>query len=101
MKIFVKDMNREAEIYLYGIDGKDHTEDFAERHFLGNGLEFLSAEEKEKTNCKYAISRRNYEYLIERLNAIQKAIDDAAEDIEENGCSAEAKYGFGRGKYVI
>lgn len=48
MKIFIKDINREAKINIYGIDNEERTEEFLKSFFTGSGLEILSSEDKEK-----------------------------------------------------
>lgn len=98
MKIYVRGINKETEIFLYKADNRECTQEFIEKNFLGNGLEQLSAEEKENCSddCKYAISRHSYNYLIERLDELQKIIDEAAEDIDEDRENADISLEFGR-----
>lgn len=98
MKIYVRGINKETEIFLYKADNRECTKEFLEKNFLGNGLEYLCAEEKENCSddCKYAISRHSYNYLIERLDELQKIIDEAAEDIDEDRENADISLEFGR-----
>lgn len=103
MNIFIIEMNREAEIHIYGIDNNDHTKDFMEKFFKGEGLQILSPEEREKysTECEYAISKKNFEIIAQQIEYIQKAIDTIAEDVKRSQCDPHKEYTFESGCFVV
>lgn len=103
MRLFIIDENTEAELFIYGIDGGDHTEKFFVTHFSGNGVKILSDEEKKKynTEANYAIKNICYEALSRIIEDIQTTIDLIAEDYEKSGCNVEETYSFDCGCYVV
>lgn len=103
MKFFVIDIKKEAEICIYGIDNSEKTEEFMEKHFLGNGLQFLSSEEQKEynTDCKYAITYSNFNYIAQRIDKIQEAIDRVSKDVKKSKCNPEELYTFDDNCYVI
>ncbi len=103
MKLFIIDENTEAELFIYGIDGDDHTEKFFVTHFSGKGVKILSDEEKKKYNTEadYAIKNICYEALSRIIADIQETIDLIADDYEKSGCNVEETYSFDCGCYVV
>ena len=103
MKIFIKDINREAKINIYGIDNEERTEEFLKSFFTGSGLEILSNEEKEKysTECSYAITEKSFTALAQQIEHIQKALDAIAEDVKKNKCDPQKIYTTDKGCYII
>ena len=103
MKLFIIDENTEAELFIYGIDGDDHTEKFFVMHFSGKGVKILSDEEKKKYNTEadYAIKNICYEALSRIIADIQETIDLIADDYEKSGCNVEETYSFDCGCYVV
>lgn len=103
MKLYIIDENTEAELFIYGIDGNDHTEKFFITHFAGKGVKNLSDEEKKKYNTEadYAIKNICYEALARSIANIQEAIDLIADEYEKSSCNIEETYSFDSGCYVV
>lgn len=103
MKLFVTDFHRNAEIYIYGIDDEEHTEDFLVRFFSDKGLIKLSKAEKKDygTAADYAMDNTNFAALVQIIEKYQAAIDRIADDIEQTGCDPYREYSFDNSCYVI
>lgn len=103
MRIYVIDDNTEVELFIYGIDGNDHTEKFFVRHFSGKGVKVLSDEEKEKLNttASYAINNICCAALEKQIGILQETIDLIADDYERNGCDVSETYTIDGRCYVI
>lgn len=103
MRIFIIDENTEAELFIYGIDGNDHTEQFFVTHFTGRGIKILTDEEKKKYNTEadYAIKNTCCEALAQIIERLQESIDIIAEEYRQSGCNIEETYTFDSGCYVV
>lgn len=103
MKLFIIDENTEAELFIYGVDGNDHTEEFFVLYFSDKGVKNLSDEEKAKynTTADYAIKNICYEALARIIEDIQETIDLIADDYERNGCNIKETYSFDSRCYVV
>lgn len=103
MKIFIRDINREAKINIYGIDNEERTEEFLKSFFTGYGLEILSNEEKEKysTESYFAITEKSFTALAQQIEHIQKALDAIADDVKKNKCEPQKEYTTNGSCFII
>ncbi len=103
MKIYIIDENTEAEVYIYGIDGEEHTEQFFYKYFSRKGIQILSDEEKEvyNTSADYALSQISCTALDSVLETIQKTIDIISEDVKISKCDIDKTYSVDGKCYVI
>lgn len=103
MKIFIKDINREAKINIYGIDNEERTEEFMKTFFTGMGLDILSADDKENygTESDYAITKKSFEALAQQIENIQRAIDSIAKDVKKNKCDPQKIYSSEKGCFIV
>lgn len=103
MKIFIRDINREAKINIYGIDNEERTEEFMKTFFTSAGLDLLSAEDKEKygTESNYAITKKSFEALAQQIENIQRAIDSIAKDVKKNKCDPQKIYSSEKGCFIV
>ncbi len=103
MKIFIKDINREAKINIYGIDNEERTEEFMKTFFMGAGLDILSEDEKEKygTDSNYAITKKSFEALAQHIEHIQKVLDSIAKDVKKNKCDPQKIYASENGCFIV
>lgn len=103
MKLFIIDDNTEAELFIYGVDGNDHTEEFFVLYFSGRGAARLSDEEKGKynTTADYAITNGSCACLAENIEKIQKSIDLIAEERNRNGSDVKKDYTIDDRCFVI
>lgn len=103
MRVFIIDDNTEADLFIYGVDGGEHTEQFFIQHFSDKGVKFLTEEEKKKynTSADYGIYNVCYEALAEIIEQLQATIDNIAEDMERSSCDPEKTYTFNDRCYVI
>lgn len=103
MKIFIKDINREGKINIYGIDNEERTEEFMKAFFTGAGLDILNADDKEEygTESNYAITKRSFEALAQQIEHIQRALDSIAKDVKKNKCDPQKIYASEKGCYIV
>ncbi len=103
MKIFIKDIKREAKINIYGMDNEERTEEFMKTFFTGMGLDILTAEDKEKygTESNYAITKKSFEALAQQIENIQRAIDSIAKDVKRTKCDPQKVYASEKGCFII
>lgn len=104
MKLFVQEYHRDAEVYVYGIDGDDHTEDFFDKYFSDcKEIRRTTAREKGKfgSNAPYLIRTiGEYELLANTLTVIQSALDAVADAID-SGYSTADDFRFDEQCFII
>ena len=103
MKIYISDLHRETEIYIYGVDGEEATERFIEKYFEPNEVIRLSESRRKKynTDAMYAISGESYEVLAQTIERIQNTIDMVAEELLERDFEPEKEYADNSKCFVI
>ena len=101
MKIYIEDLNRDGDIYLYGIDGDDHTEEYICHYFFGemnNVMRFLSDGERivYETTAYYAVdSVEIYDSVVHTVNMLQKIIDYISDFAVRNSVSVKEMFEIG------
>ena len=89
MKILVPETGEEVDIYIYGVDGDEHTRDFFEKYFLDDETicEFEDYFLKLlKTDADFVVdSDETMKELKEMAVMVQSAIDDYVL-LRDEGC---------------
>lgn len=80
MRLFISDISKEAEVCIYDSSNKECTKEFIEKYFIGEGIEYIPEELRDKDHpvCPYIVTKKIYEYLIKSLEEVQKCIDEGA-----------------------
>ena len=83
MKFLIRENLQTKEIYIYGAEGKLHTEEFFDKYFSDTSGAYptLSDEREEfQTDAEWTIIiEADFLLLAETISVIQKAIDDVNE----------------------
>lgn len=83
MKVIIRENLQIKEIYIYGTDGKLHTEEFFEKYFSDTGGAYptlpYEREEFQTDSVWTIITEADFLLLSETISVIQKAIDDVNE----------------------
>lgn len=83
MKVLIRENLQTKEIYIYGTDGKLHTEEFFEKYFSDTGGAYptlLYEQEEFQTDAEWTIiTESDFRQLAETIFVIQKAFDDVNE----------------------
>ncbi len=103
MKLLIRDDFREVEVYLYGIDNEEHTEEFIVLNFWDKGLKRLSEDDKKRyqTEAEYIVSEEHYKEFLKASERAQEIFDKIAEDKRRTNCNVKETYTYDGKCYVI
>ena len=98
MKVYISDLEQDYEIRIYGVDRKEHTEEFITVVF-GTGLKKLDEYEKQAYGSKadYAMSSRTLNAIAGVIDNIQSAIEEISADSKRS----EEKYTYDSECYIF
>lgn len=109
MEAYIVDENRVVNVYLYGIDGEERTEEFFDKYLEQvNGITKILDEYRMRMKLQrtvvYAISRgADYSLLVHTFSKLQTAIDAIADEFvyAEDEQRVIEKYTIDNCNYII